>query len=56
MDSRETTQHTAATTAEEEPLIGRHVPGYAVPVINERAVRVGAGILFVLGIMGLLHV
>lgn len=51
MDSRETVEHTGATTSEEEPLIGRHAPGYVEPVINERAVRVGAGILFMLGII-----
>ena len=31
------------------PHIGRRVPGYAVPVIDERAVRAAAGILFLLG-------
>ena len=31
------------------PRIGTIVPGYAVPVINERAVRAAAGILFLLG-------
>lgn len=29
--------------------IGRTVPGYVVPVINERAVRAAAGILFLIG-------
>lgn len=32
-----------------EPTIGKWVPGYSVPVINERAVRAAAGILFLLG-------
>ncbi|WP_347401187.1 DUF4395 domain-containing protein [Microbacterium esteraromaticum] len=31
------------------PRIGRFVPGYATAVIDERAVRAGAGILFLLG-------
>lgn len=31
------------------PRIGRFVPGYTIPVINERAVRAAAGILFLLG-------
>lgn len=31
------------------PRIGRIVDGYAIPVINERAVRAAAGILFLLG-------
>jgi len=31
------------------PRIGRIVPGYAIRVINERAVRAGAGILFLAG-------
>lgn len=31
------------------PRIGRIVPGYQVPVINERAVRAAAGLLFLLG-------
>lgn len=30
-------------------VIGQMVPGYSVPVINERAVRAAAGILFLLG-------
>ncbi|MCA0251998.1 MAG: DUF4395 domain-containing protein [Actinobacteria bacterium] len=35
--------------ATEVPRIGGFVPGYQVPVINERAVRVAAGILFLAG-------
>jgi hypothetical protein len=31
------------------PRIGRIVPGYEIPVIDERAVRAAAGILFLLG-------
>lgn len=31
------------------PRIGRTVPGYAIAVIDERAVRAAAGILFLLG-------
>lgn len=34
---------------EEDFVIGTWVPGYSVPVINERAVRAAAGILFLLG-------
>ncbi len=30
---------------------GQDMPGYAVPVLNERAVRAGAGILFFLAIV-----
>lgn len=33
----------------EKPLVGKYVPGYAVSVINERAVRASAGILFLFG-------
>ncbi len=33
----------------DQPTIGRWVEGYSVPVINERAVRVSAGILLSLG-------
>ncbi len=36
-------------TREATPKIGAYVPGYAVPVINQRAVRAAAGILFLLG-------
>lgn len=31
------------------PRIGRIVPGYTIPVLNERAVRAAAGILFLAG-------
>ena len=31
------------------PRIGQNVPGYAIPVIDERVVRAAAGILFLLG-------
>ena len=34
---------------EPTPLIGRIVPGYEIPVIDERAVRAAAGILALLG-------
>lgn len=40
---------TATTHAHASPKIGEIVPGYAIPVINERAVRAAAGILFLLG-------
>lgn len=33
------------------PRIGDIVPGYGTPVINERAVRASAGILFLLGVI-----
>lgn len=36
-------------TRSDPPRIGRIVPGYTVPVIDERAVRAAAGILFLLG-------
>lgn len=31
------------------PRIGRIIPGYAIPVVDERAVRAAAGILFLMG-------
>lgn len=34
---------------------GEHRPEYPVPVLNERAVRAGAGILFVLAFIGFMH-
>lgn len=37
------------TQTDERPQIGQYVPGYEVPVINERAVRAAAGILFLAG-------
>lgn len=37
------------TQTVDRPRIGQHVPGYDVPVVNERAVRAGAGILFLAG-------
>lgn len=40
---------TGTRKREQDWVIGRMVPGYAVPVINERAVRAAAGILFLLG-------
>lgn len=36
-------------TAGDAVRIGEHVPGYEVPVINERAVRAAAGTLFLAG-------
>ena len=33
----------------DEPAVGRWVPGYDVPVVNERAVRAAAGILLLGG-------
>lgn len=38
-----------APSRQAKPTIGTIVPGYLVPVINERAVRAAAGILFLLG-------
>ncbi|WP_240739840.1 DUF4395 domain-containing protein [Leucobacter triazinivorans] len=40
---------TPATPA--RPRVGRTVPGYAVPVINEREARAAAGLLFLPGIV-----
>ena len=37
------------STAARAPRIGRIVPGYTIPVMDERAVRAAAGILFLLG-------
>ncbi len=34
---------------------GQAMPGYSVPVLNERAVRAGAGILFALAIVSFMH-
>ncbi len=34
---------------EQDVVVGKMVPGYLVPVINERAVRASAGILFLAG-------
>lgn len=44
---------TAQTPAQTQarPWLGRIVPGYEIPVINERAVRAAAGILFLGGII-----
>lgn len=39
----------APSTETRAPRIGRIVPGYTIPVIDERAVRAGAGILLLLG-------
>ena len=39
----------AAANRKATSPIGRTIPGYAVPVIDERAVRAAAGILFLLG-------
>ena len=43
-----------AKTEPDASHIGRIVPGYSVPVINEHEVRVGAGILFSLGLISFL--
>lgn len=40
---------TAAPQQKEQPVIGQWVDGYDIPVINERAVRAGAGILLLGG-------
>ncbi|MGK0716303.1 DUF4395 domain-containing protein [Leucobacter sp. W1153] len=42
-------QIAGAAPSADQPRIGRHVPGYVIPVINERAVRAGAGLLFLAG-------
>jgi hypothetical protein len=34
---------------------GQELPGYSVPVLNERAVRAGAGILFFFAIVSFMH-
>ena len=34
---------------------GEHLDGYAVPVLNERAVRAGAGILFLLAMVAFMN-
>lgn len=39
----------SAPTRDEHPIIGQWVDGIDVPVVNERAVRASAGILFLLG-------
>ena len=39
------------TPKQSQPLLGRIVPGYDIPVINERAVRAAAGLLFLGGII-----
>ncbi|MDJ1372605.1 DUF4395 domain-containing protein [Gulosibacter molinativorax] len=40
---------TETETSPESPTIGQYVAGYEIPVIDERAVRAAAGILFLLG-------
>lgn len=37
----------------QKPNVGQWVDGYAVPVVNEKAVRVGAGVLFAAGLAGI---
>lgn len=39
----------APSQAPPQPWLGKVVPGYDIPVINERAVRAGAGLLFLAG-------
>lgn len=39
------------TTTDEAPIIGERVDGIAIPVVNERAVRASAGLLFLGGIV-----
>ncbi len=41
----------AVQPKEDTPTVGKYVPGYVIPVINERAVRASAGILFLLGVI-----
>ena len=36
----------------EVPVIGQYVDGIDVPVVNERAVRASAGLLFLFGLPG----
>lgn len=38
-----------SNTAPADPIVGRIMPGYAVPVVNERQIRAGAGLLLLLG-------
>lgn len=45
------TRTTRRTPALAWPRVGRIVPGYAVPVINEREARAAAGLLFLPGIV-----
>ncbi len=49
--TRERAAAPATPTAVAPPRVGRIVPGYAVPVINERAARAAAGLLFLPGIV-----
>lgn len=39
------------TKTESRPSVGTWVPGYEIPVINERAVRAAAGVLFLFGMV-----
>lgn len=42
----------AATAARSRPIVGEFVDGIDIPVVNERAVRASAGLLFLFGIVG----
>lgn len=42
----------ATPEAQRRPTLGSMVPGYEVPVIDERAVRASAGLLFLAGAIG----
>ncbi|PJJ82562.1 uncharacterized protein DUF4395 [Salinibacterium amurskyense] len=44
-----TTPATTAPNSAKAPTVGSVVEGYDIPVVNERAVRVAAGILFLAG-------
>lgn len=43
-----------SATRAEDPVIGEHVDGIDVPVVNERAVRASAGLLFLFGIIAVM--
>lgn len=46
-----TTDQAELASHAQRPRIGRIVPGYAIPVVNEREARAAAGILFLPGIV-----
>ena len=49
MTTQAATQASHPTPTQPQPLLGKIVPGYDIPVINERAVRAAAGLLFLGG-------
>lgn len=42
------------STREEDPVIGEYVDGIDIPVVDERAVRASAGLLFLFGIIAVM--